>query len=86
MSVALKKCTNFGVLSLLILSAILLIARAVYLYASEPGRFPVNTVKITASYQHITRQQIEQVLAGYSNTSFLLMPIDKLKADLAALN
>lgn len=73
-------------LTLLIVCALLLLARMVYLFLADPQRFPVDTVKIAASYQHVTRKQLESVLSGYSSESFIVLPVDKLKADLVALD
>ncbi len=73
-------------LSLLILCALLLSARMVYLFLADPQRFPIETVKIIASYQHVTRKQIESVLTDYLNDSFVMLPINRLEADLTTLN
>ncbi|MDF1757213.1 MAG: cell division protein FtsQ/DivIB [Legionellaceae bacterium] len=81
-----RKFSYNGFLSLLIVCAFLLIIRVVYLYAATPQRFPVNTFKISASYQHISRKQIQDVLANYSNDSFISMPVNSLKEDLLKLN
>lgn len=72
-------------LTLLILCALLLLSRLVYLYVADPLRFPVNTVKIVASYQHITRQQLESVLSTYAHDGFFLLPMKALQHDLKAL-
>lgn len=78
---------NFtGFISLLVVCALLLLARVVYVYVSEPGRFPVNTVKISANFEHISRGDIEEVLDRYNNSSFIMLPISRLQADLSALN
>jgi len=73
-------------LTLLVICAFLLVARLVYLYVADPQRFPINTVKITANFQYITRKQIENVLANYSNDSFISLPVGRLKSDLNALD
>lgn len=73
-------------LTLLIICALLLSARMVYLFLSDPQRFPIETVKISASYQHVTRKQLETVLANYINESFVVLPVSKLQDDLAALD
>lgn len=79
--------TNFNYsLFLLIVCAILLLARMIYVFVSEPQRFPVNTIKISTSFEHISRSQIESILDNYNNTSFLLLPLNKLKADLSSLS
>jgi cell division protein FtsQ len=72
-------------LTILILFALLLSARMMYLFLSDPHCFPVDTVKIVASYQHVTRKQIESVLTRYVDDSFIVFPVARLKADLAAL-
>ncbi|MDP3704798.1 MAG: cell division protein FtsQ/DivIB [Legionellaceae bacterium] len=73
-------------LTILIVCAFLLVARLVYLYLVDPQRFPINTVKITANYEHITRKQLETVLASYGDESFISLPVERLKADLTALD
>ena len=73
-------------LILLILCALLLSARMIYLYLADSERFPVETVKIAASYQHITRKQLETVLSEYLNDSFFMLPVDRLQSDLNALD
>lgn len=73
-------------LTLLIICALLLSARMVYLFLADPQRFPIETVKISASYQHVTRKQLETVLANYINESFVVLPVSRLQRDLAALD
>ena len=71
-------------LMMLIIVAIILALRVLYLFMADPLRFPINTVKITASYQHITHKQLESVLANYINSSFFSFPVRRLHADLEA--
>ena len=60
-----------SVLFLLITSALILTARVVYLYLADGQRFPINTVKVTAPYQHISREKLEGMLSGpLSHNSF----------------
>lgn len=73
-----------GFLTMLIICALFLGARLIFAYVADPNRFPVNTIKIAATYQHISRKDIEGVLNRYLNTSFFLLPVGKLYADLAA--
>lgn len=73
-------------LTFLILCALLLSARMVYLFVADPQRFPIDTVKIVASYQHITRQQIETILTRYINDSFIMLPVNHLETDLTKLD
>lgn len=74
-----------GFMVLWVSCALLLILRLAYLYVSDPQRFPVTTIKIAAPYQHITRQQLENVLLNYQNDSFISLSITRLKSDLTAL-
>jgi len=75
-----------GYLTFLILCALLLTARLVYLFLADAQRFPINTVKISASYQHITRKQLEGVLSHYLDASFFTLPVKRLHADLVTLD
>ena len=75
-----------SVLTLLSVCALLLTARLIYLFLVDAQRFPIGTVKIAASYQHITRKQLESVLSTYLNTSFFALPVRRLHADLLALD
>lgn len=74
-----------GFLILLITCALLLIARLAYLYLIDPIHFPIGTIKIAASYQHLTRKELEDVLAQYNQESFISLPMGKLQRDLQAL-
>jgi cell division protein FtsQ len=60
--------------------------RLVYLYLSDAQRFPISRVKISATYQHITRKQIEAALSSYMNKSFFAVSIRHLKSDLLMLS
>lgn len=73
-------------LLLLIVCALSLAARLIYLFVADAERFPINTIQITASYQHISHQQIESVLANYLKFSFFSLPVRRLYADLTAIN
>lgn len=56
-----------------------------YLYLSDASRFPVNTIKVSATYQHISHKELELVLEKYVNTSFLFLSMSKLREALLAL-
>jgi cell division protein FtsQ len=84
MGVERLRYTSF--LTVLIICALLLTARLVYLYAADAQNFPINTVKIAASYQHITRHQLESVLSNYLNDSFFSLPVGRLQDDLKTLD
>ncbi|AHE66148.1 cell division protein FtsQ/DivIB [Legionella oakridgensis] len=72
-------------LGLLIACALLLSGRLIYLFLADAHRFPINTVKIVATYQHITRKQLEEVLTKYLNASFFSLPVKQLHTDLSTL-
>ena len=69
-------------LVLLIFSAFLLTSRLVYWYVSDPQYFPITTIKVTASYQHVTHKELETILAQYANKSYFLLPLTKLQSEL----
>ncbi|KTC76779.1 cell division protein FtsQ/DivIB [Legionella brunensis] len=73
-------------LTILILCALFLTARLVYLYLADPKKFPINTVKIAASYHHITHKDLEVVLTKYLDSSFFSVPVGKLYADLISFD
>lgn len=75
-----------GVLTLLVACALFLGARLIYIFIADPHRFPVNTVKIAATYQHISHQQLEEILSRHLNASFFALSVNQLHADLSALN
>lgn len=75
-----------GHLALLIVCAFLLMTRLIYLYIADPERFPISTVKIAATYEHISRQQLETLLSSYLHASFFVLPIKKLSRDLQSLD
>ncbi len=74
-----------GFLMLLIGCALTLSGRLLYLYLADAQRFPIHTVKVIASYQHLSHKQLEALLANYMNSSFFLLPIRKLDRELSAL-
>ncbi len=73
-------------LMILFVCALFLAARLIYLYLADSQRFPIHTVKIVASYHHISHKQLETVLANYLDSSFFSLPVRKLYTDLAALD
>lgn len=75
-----------SLLACLILCAMLLAARIIYLILSDAQRYPISTVKIGATYEHIDRKQIEAVLSKYTGESYFTLPINKLYNDLIALD
>lgn len=75
-----------GLLLLLILCALVLAGRLGYLYLADAERFPVTTIKVAASYQHVTHKELETVLAKYLNTSFFSLPVTRLQNELNSIN
>lgn len=73
-------------LMVLIAIAFVLAARLIYLYMASPQRFPINTVKIVASYQHISHQELESLLSNYLSSSFFTLSVRRLYTDLATLD
>lgn len=63
-----------GRLAFLILCAILLSARLVYVYLSDASYFPVETVKVSAPFEHVSRGQLETILAEFGYASFFSYP------------
>lgn len=59
--------------------ALLLAARLVYVSLANPSRFPITTVKIEASYAHVSRRTIESILSPYLKESFFSVPRGKLE-------
>ena len=72
-------------LSMLVVCAVLLVARLAYMYLANPETYPINTVKIVSNYQHITRSELEGVLTKYTSNGFFSLPVEQLKQDLLAL-
>lgn len=75
-----------GILSLLIISAVLLAGRLGYLYLSDPDRFPITTIKVAASYKHVSHKELETVLARHLSASFFALPVTRLQDELSAIN
>ncbi len=70
----------------LMVVALLLAGRLVYVVLSSPERFPIHTVKIDASYQHTSRATLERIFAPYLKESFFSISTRKLAAELLALD
>ncbi|KTD64637.1 cell division protein FtsQ/DivIB [Legionella spiritensis] len=81
-----KRFHYAGLLTLLLVSAFFLGGRLIYLYLADATRFPVNTVKVTATYQHISHQQLEAILSDYLSNSFFFLPVGRLHTELSELD
>ncbi|RUR13597.1 cell division protein FtsQ/DivIB [Legionella sp. km772] len=74
------------ILSLLILSALVLAGRLLYLFIADAERFPITTIKVAASYDHITHKDLETILAKYVGASFFALPVGRLQDEFNNLN
>jgi len=70
----------------LVVCACLLTGRLVYLGLSDATRFPIHTVQIEATYDHITRETLETILSPHLKQSFLVLSTQKLQTELLALD
>ncbi|AMP88832.1 cell division protein FtsQ/DivIB [Legionella pneumophila] len=82
-SVGLRYLTIMG---LLILSALMLAGRLGYLYLADAERFPITTIKVAATYEHITHKELENVLAKYLDASFFLLSVKGLQSELNSMS
>lgn len=73
-------------LACLVVCACLLAGRLVYLGLSDATWFPIHTVQIEATYEHITRETLETILSPHLKQSFLMLSKQKLQKDLLALD
>jgi cell division protein FtsQ len=71
---------------LLVLLAFLLVARLIYVTLSNPNRFPIHTVKIEATYEHVTREALESILSPHLKESFFSISTRQLETELLALD
>ena len=74
------------ILSLLIISALLLAGRLTYLFIADAERFPITTIKVAASYDHITHKDLENILAKHVGASFFALPVGRLQDEFSNLN
>ena len=75
-----------GLLMALIASALILCVRLGYYYMGDPMHFPINTVKISANFQRIPRQQLADILEKYQKNSYFSIPIHQLEEQLNGLD
>ncbi len=74
------------ILSALIISALLLAGRLTYLFIADAERFPITTIKVAASYHHVTHKELENILAKYVGSSFFALPVGALQDEFNNLN
>lgn len=82
-----KKTVNsrFG-LGVMILFALLLLIRAGWFLLSDPARFPINKVQVSASYQHISHADLESIVSPHLQKSYFSLSLKSLQADIAHLS
>lgn len=73
-------------LVLLLLIALFLMGRTVYLYLADVYRFPLTNVKIAASYEHISHRELVSVIAPYLSMSYFMMPSSQLSSALKKMD
>ncbi len=71
---------------LLVLLAVLLVSRLIYVTISNANRFPIHTVKIEATYEHVTREALESILSPYLRESFFSISTRELENELLTLD
>lgn len=86
MPLGLERLRFVCVLTFLIACMLLLAGRLVYFILADATRFPINTVKIVANYQHVTRQELEKILSPYLRQGFFGFSAAELEHDLLTLN
>ncbi|WP_058533145.1 cell division protein FtsQ/DivIB [Legionella saoudiensis] len=70
----------------LILCAVILAGRLAYWYLSDAEYFPISTIKVAASYEHVTHKELEDILAKYVGDSFFALPARALQSELNEMN
>jgi cell division protein FtsQ len=70
----------------LVLCAFLLTGRLGYYYLSSADYFPITTIKVAASYEHVTHKELESVLAKYIGESFFTLPVNELQNELNSMS
>lgn len=80
-----SRLSYVGILSLLIVSAMVLAGRLGYLFLADAERFPITTIKVAASYQRVSHKELENILAKYVNASFFALPVARLQSELDEL-
>lgn len=83
------KVGSFRYVSLLVflsVMALTLFGRLLYVYLEFPVRFPINRVKVSADYQHITHKELETLLnAQLENANFFTLSLHRLQSALKSM-
>lgn len=75
-----------GLLLVLFISALVLAGRLGFLYLADPERFPIATIKVAATYEHLTHKELEHILAKHVSASFFSLPVNQLQNELNDVN
>lgn len=86
MAATMERWHYWSLMTLLFACILALCMQVGFLYISDITRFPVNTVKIAANFQRITRQQIEDVLSSFQSKSYFTLSPSRLRKDLLKLD
>ena len=86
MSLSVRKLRDYIFLVMSIICAFLLMLRLTYMYLSNASNFPLSTFKIVANYQHIRREQIEDILKNYEQDGFFSLHLYQLNANIRQLS
>lgn len=65
--------------------ACFLLARLVYTYLGSAENYPINTIKMVASYEHISHKELETLLSPYLDKGFFTVPVHQLYSSLINL-
>ncbi len=74
------------VLLVLIISGVFLSGRLIYLYLGDAKRFPIATIRVAASYQHVSHEELEAILTKHVNVSFFSLSVSRLQTELNEIN
>lgn len=74
-----------SIMTFLIICALCLTCRLVYLFMADARRFPINTVKVVAAYDHVSHKQLESILEQFTEASFFSLSVNRLHAALSSL-
>lgn len=66
--------------------AAVLMMRLSFVFMADPKRFPVQHVKILASYEHVSQKKLYEVFVNYANHSFYTLPVAELQSKLMSIS
>lgn len=76
----------FSKLAALIFIAVILLARAVWLFLGDTEHFPINTVQIKANYRCMDHKKVQRILEPHLQYSFFTLSPKRLRQDLLKLS